>query len=82
MNQELVKSLYDKAVDICVEQSKDLPYPKAWTFEKTFLELIVKECVEHIRNRAMRAGGKCTTVGEEELWLAKDLEQHFGITNG
>ena len=48
-------------------------------FNEKFAELIVKECSEHIRNRAMRAGGACTIVGEESLWLAKDLEEHFGV---
>lgn len=44
-----------------------------------FAELIVRECSKHIRDRAMRAGGACTIVGEESLWLAKDLEEHFGV---
>jgi hypothetical protein len=44
-----------------------------------FAELIIQACSAHIRNRAMRAGGACTIVGEEALWLAKDLQQHFGV---
>lgn len=47
--------------------------------KEKFAELIIRECVEHISNRAMRAGGKCTIVGEEGLWLARDLETHFGV---
>lgn len=44
-----------------------------------FAEMIIKECVEHIRNKAMLAGGKCTVVGEDELRLAKNLAEHFGV---
>lgn len=44
-----------------------------------FAELIIRECITHVRDTAMRAGGACTIVGEEGLWLAKDMEKRFGI---
>ena len=44
-----------------------------------FAELIVRECSKHIRDRAFQAGAGVTVVGEAELWLADDLEKHFGV---
>lgn len=44
-----------------------------------FATLIIKECSNHIRDAAMRAGGANTIVGEEGLWLADDLVKNFGV---
>jgi hypothetical protein len=75
---ERIKKLAEQAS----HQSPDgypvtIPYSK--DFAEKFAELIVKECSNYIGNKAMLAGGACTIVGEEGLWLSKDLLEHFGV---
>lgn len=76
MNERITRLA--KQVDACYIPRYDIWQMDTESLEK-FATLMIEECIKHVRDRAMRAGGGCTIVGEEGLWLAKDMEKHFGV---
>lgn len=73
MDIELVKTMYASASAKCIMRSIGEPYPKAWTFEKAFIEVIVGECMDIIEAAVLQREPASTYVSK--------LEQHFGVTH-
>lgn len=78
MNLELIQRLYSEAVDITTILSKGLPYPKAWTFEKVFTELIVKECAD-IALKSGSVSNKSEVAVAEADRIYHKIQEHFGV---
>jgi len=75
---ERIKQLA-RQVESTIVTTRGNAYVSHPEFTEKFAELIIQDCIKYVRDAAFRAGGACTIVGEEGLWLAKDMEKHFGI---
>ena len=62
MNKELIRKLFFEATRICEEKAVN----DAWLFEEEFTRLIVKECVNVVRD----------TFDDDTI--ATHIEEHFG----
>ncbi len=64
---EVLKDIYMQSVEDMVKEHKNALYCSAWTWEKRFAELIIKEYIEEFEG---------STPSEE--YLTK-IKTHFGI---